>query len=62
MRMGVRKTRSDYVKGDMIGLTTHKLPRSLLNNFKTFASAKNFKANEVCVKKSIQEKAVEMFV
>ena len=41
----MRRMRSDYVKGDIIGLTTHKLPRSLKDNFRQIAYQKNFKAD-----------------
>ena len=44
MRISVKKMRDDHNKGDLIGITMDKLPKSLKTDFKKIAMSKNYKA------------------
>ena len=62
MRISVRGMRDDHSKGDLIGITMDKLPKSLKTDFKKIANDKNYKSQNAMVHKSFHQKAIEMFV
>ena len=58
----MRGSRSDHIKGDLIGITTNNVPNSLKKSFKKIAAKVEYHQKSVLLKKSKNEKAIEMFV